>query len=149
MKLALWPTSTSWFEGLQVTAPPDGGWGPLTETVVSVPPLLFVQTALAVPLEQLILNSVVCANAGVVQLPLPTGVRFILFHPVEPPSDPVQDVALVEDQVSVAVPPEETCVGDAFKLHESVALALTVYVMVFDMVPSANSTYSFQVPASF
>lgn len=90
-----------------------------------MPPLSFRQAVLSPAFEQLALNSVVTESAGVVQLP-PEVARFWPFHPVEPPSDPVQDVAPVEDQLSVAVPPEETCVGDAFKLHESVAVALMV-----------------------
>ena len=115
-------------------------------TVTSVPPLLFVQTTPDPPLEQLALNCVVAESAGVVQLPPPMGDRFMPFHPVEPPSDPVQDVAPLEVQLKVAVPPEATDAVDAFKVHEDTVCEVTVKVTV-DTAPSANVAFAVQVPS--
>lgn len=131
--------------------PAGGGgvWvgGGVTVIDVSVPPVtLFTHATDPPALEQLAPNCVVSESPGVVQLPPLTGVRFILFHPVEPPSDPVQDVAPVEYQLSVAVPPGETCDGDALKLHEGIVCETTKKWTV-ETVPSEKVAFTVHIPS--
>jgi hypothetical protein len=81
-------------------------------------------------------NVVDCVNAGVTKVP------DVLRLP-DQPLDAVQLVALVEDQVSVDVPPLPTCVGFAEILTVGTGgIALTAIVAVCDVEPPGPLQFS-------